>query len=131
MLKAVSIALACISLILYAGCLHAQQYPPYTSNVNSCITGAFYDSKMYNWYAYPNNCTDRVNVTWVSRNGLHGGGLEIRPGKNGNIGLSEREVEAMGGVLAYACPEHYQPVDQNDKHIAKPVSGFRCKYQGF
>jgi hypothetical protein len=127
--KAIKIATACLCMFLCRVALHAQA--PYTANVNSCITGAFYDPNSYNWYAYPNNCTDRIKVVWVSRDGLHGGTLEIRPGKNGNIGFSEREIEEMRGVEAYACREHYNPVDVNDRNITKPVSEFRCKYQGF
>jgi hypothetical protein len=128
--KALRIAMIFFCAVFYRGLLHAQP-PRYIGNANACITGAFYDPKFYNWYAYPNNCTDRVYVTWVSLNGRHGGSLEISHGKSGNIALSEREIEEMGGVDAYACPEHYIPVDANNRNITKPVTGFRCMYRGF
>jgi len=86
---------------------------------------------MYNWFAYSNNCTDVVTVSFVGRDGHHSGSLDIRPGRKGNTGWSEREVDAMGGVEAYACPDHYIPVDASDRNITKPVTGFRCKYRGY
>ena len=123
--------LVCVFIFSYLGLLHAQQRPPYASNLNSCITGAFYNPQKYKWYTYPNNCTEKVFLTWVSGNGLQGGSLEIKSEGKQDIGRSEREVDEMGGVKAYACPEHYIPVDANDRHIVKPVTAFRCKYQGF
>jgi hypothetical protein len=127
MTKAMRIVLVCFCMFSSRALLRAQ--PTYTSTATACIS-SFYDSKNYNWLAYANNCTDRVNVTWVSRNGKNGGGLEIPHGSSRNIGFSEREVSNMGGVEAYACPEHYDPVDANDRHITRPVTEFRCKYRG-
>lgn len=102
----------------------------YTSTATACLS-SFYDAKMYHWLSYANNCTDRVNVTWVARNAKNGGALEIRSGGSANTGFSEREIDEMGGTEAYACPDHYMPVDTNDRNITKPVSSFRCKYRGY
>jgi len=117
-----------VCILLYRGCVHAQA--AYAATATNCIS-SFYDQKMYNWFAYSNNCTDVITVTFVGRNGHHLGTLDIRPGRNGNTGYTEREIEAMGGVEAYACPEHYIPVDSNDRNITKPVNAFRCKYRGY
>jgi hypothetical protein len=114
----------------FLSCGFLQAQAAYTSTATACIS-SFYDQKMYNWFAYSNNCTDVVTVTFVSRDGHHSGSLDIRSGRSGNTGWSEREVDAMGGLEAYACPEHYVPVDANDRNITKPVAEFRCKRRGY
>jgi hypothetical protein len=128
MVKAIRIFLIAVFILSFRASLQAQ--PAYASTATNCIS-SFYDPKMYNWFAYSNNCTDVIKVSFVGRDGHHAGTLDIRPGRSGNTGWSEKEVDAMGGVEAYACPEHYIPVDANDKNITKPVTAFRCKYQGF
>jgi hypothetical protein len=80
---------------------------------------------------HENNCTDTLKVAWVSRNGKNGGTLTIPSGKVRNTGFSDTEIDAMGGIEAYACPEHYDPVDASDRNITKPVNAFRCKYRGY
>lgn len=129
--KALRLALVSLCFLTWHAHLGGQQFAPYTSNVNSCITEQFYNSKKYGWYTYSNNCTTPIKVTWVSRDGLHAGALEIPGEKSRDIGMNEREVDAMGGVLAYACQEHYNAVDARDRNITKPVDAFRCKYQGY
>lgn len=119
-----------VALVLTCIFAYAQARAAYAGNATACIS-SFYDKKTYNWLAYSNNCTVGVTVSVVGRDGHHSGTLDIRPERNGNTGLSEKEVDTMGGVEAYACPEHYIPVDANDRNITKPVIGFRCKYRGF
>jgi hypothetical protein len=121
-------ALACICILSFGCALHAQ--PPYAPTATSCLK-PFYDPANYNWYAYSNNCTDKLHVTWVSRDGNHSGTLDIRPERSANIGFDADEVSKMNGVEAYACPEHYYAVDAIDRNVTKPVAAFRCKYQGY
>jgi hypothetical protein len=129
MSNAKRLILLCVCVLSMRATLHAQP-PPYTNTATACIR-EFYDSKSYNWLAYSNNCTDRVHVTWVSRDGKHSGALDIAPGRSGNTGFSETEIDAMGGTEAYACPDQYIPVDSNNRNITKPVTAFRCKYRGY
>jgi hypothetical protein len=128
--RTVKFALAAVCLVLCHSPLRGEQHPPYTGNANACITGAFY-AKPYKWYAYPNNCSDDIRVAWVSKDGRQGGYLDIPAERSKDIARTEREIDAMGGVEAYACPKNYDPLDLKDRVITKPVSNFRCKYRGF
>jgi hypothetical protein len=128
MRKAIRITLAVSCVLPCCRLLRAQA--PYAATATACIS-SFYDAKSYNWFSYSNNCTDTVHVTFVARSGSHSGELDIRPGSSGGTGWSEREIDAMRGLEAYACPNHYYAVDPNGRNITKPVMAFRCKYRGY
>jgi hypothetical protein len=103
---------------------HSQQYAP---NATQCLR-EYYDRSNYNWLTYENTCSQPVYVTLVGRNGTYTGGLDLAPGRHDGPGMSAQEVNAVGGMEAYACPAHYAAVDSDDELIRSvAVAGFRCK----
>lgn len=103
------------------------QPPMFTGNVNSCIT-PLYDPKFKNRLVHLNHCPTTIQVLFYSRDGKDYGAYELPPGIRGDTVLTEREVNAMGGLEIYACPQHYHPVKLDNTTVNKPVKEFKCKY---
>jgi hypothetical protein len=115
-------------LMLSTSAAFAQRYVSPT--FNGCVH-QFYDSQMYNWLAFENNCSESLNVTFVPYIAGHGGGgaMELRPGRHDSTGLSRREVGDNGGFELYVCPAGYIPVGPDDRYVTRVIPQFRCKRQ--
>jgi hypothetical protein len=88
----------------------------------------YYDPNNYNWLTYQNTCNQAIHVTMVGRDGTAVGQIDIGAGRHDGPGLTSREVSAMGGMEAYACPAHYVAVESDDTLIrTQVVSSFTCK----
>lgn len=101
----------------------AQQY---ASPATQCIQES-YDPNNYNWLTYKNNCNQSIHLTMVSGDGSNVGAIDLGPGRHDGPGLTAREVRAIGGMEAYACPAHYAAVDADGDPVRTQVSEFRCK----
>jgi hypothetical protein len=100
------------------------QYEP-GAQFNGCIR-EFYDRGYNNWYAYENQCDVPVSLTYVCRDGnCAGGGMHLSPGRRDSTGMSRREVDEKGGLIAAICPEGYIPVNARDNYWRG--GQYRCK----
>lgn len=118
--------LGLLSLGAHSAC--AQQYVQ--PEFNGCIR-QYYDSHMYNWLAYENNCSQSLSVVFVPNGPGHGGGgaMDLGPNRHGSTGLSSNEVRANGGFELYVCPSGYIPVGPDDRYVTRVIPEFRCKRQ--
>jgi hypothetical protein len=122
-MKRASLLLA-VAGFLISPLAHAQQYATVATN---CLR-EYYDPNSYNWLTYQNTCGQAIHITMVGRDGTPVGAIDIGPGRHDGPGLSAREVNAMGGMEAYACPAHYVAVEADDTVIrTQVVSSFSCK----
>ena len=101
----------------------AQQY---ASPLTQCVQG-YYDPSNYNWLTYRNTCNEAIHVTMVSGDGSNVGAIDLGPGRHDGPGLTAKEVRAIGGMEAYACPAHYAAVDADGEPLRSQISAYRCK----
>ena len=104
----------------------------YAPGIDGSCVHQFWDSTLYGWFAFRNDCGRPIFVTYIALSPEdHDGasGCDIDSGKSCNTGWSKSEVEAKGGGFdVYVCPKGYMPVDfATGQSIDKTNVKFVCK----
>jgi len=104
----------------------------YAPSIDASCIHQFWDSTLYYWFAFRNDCGRPVHITFIalSPNDHFGASAaDIDSGKSANTGWSKSEVEAKGGGFdVYVCPVGYIAVDATTgEAIDKTNVKFICK----
>ena len=93
---------------------------------SSCVEG-FWDSQLYGWRAFRNNCGQPIYLTWIGRTSGGAFSADVPEGGKTNTGFTRSEVEEMGGFNFFVCPIHYIPVDASGEQVSSAYSNYRCR----
>ena len=108
-----------------AGIAAAQRHEVPT--FSSCIR-EFYDSGMYNYLTYKNNCSQSLTVVFVAKDGSGAGGtMDLRPGAQDSVGKLAGRSPKIGAFQLYVCRSGYVPLDDSGKLVSKPKSNYQCQ----
>ncbi|MGB7284685.1 MAG: hypothetical protein WBE13_20630 [Candidatus Acidiferrum sp.] len=109
-----------------------QDSDSYAPSIDGSCVHQFWDSTLYGWFAFRNDCGRPISVTYIAvspEDPDGASGCDIDPGKSCNTGWSKSEVQAKGGGFdVYVCPKGYMPVDAaTDQSVDKSNVKFVCK----
>jgi hypothetical protein len=104
----------------------------YAPSIDGSCVHQFWDSTLYGWFAFRNDCGRPIAVTYIALSPEDPDGAsacDIDPSKSCNTGWSKSEVQAKGGGFeVYVCPKGYMPVDAaTDQSVDKTNVRFVCK----
>lgn len=94
---------------------HKDDPSSYAPSIDGSCIHQFWDSTLYNWFAFRNDCGRAVHITFIalSPNDHFGAAAtDIEAGQSANTGWSKDEVDAKGGGFdVYVCPKGFQAVN--------------------
>ena len=105
----------------------AQAGAKYAEPVTSACVSQLWDTTMYGWLAYQNNCGQPIHLMWYGRTQGGGFSADVRIGGKTNTGFSRSEVNNMGGFALFVCPGGYIPVDSTGLQVHDANATYRCK----
>lgn len=104
----------------------------YAPSIDGSCVHQFWDSSLYNWFAFRNDCGRPIHLTFVAlspSDHFGASAADLDAGQSSTTSWSKHEVDAKGGGFdVYVCPEGYVPVDAaTDQSIDKTNVKFVCK----
>ena len=105
----------------------------YVPSIDASCIHSFLGPKMYNWFAFRNDCGRPVHLEFIANSPDDHFGMsatDLAAGQSGDTGWSKSEVDKKGGLEIFVCPEGCVAVDATaGQVVSRPNQKFLCQKQ--